>query len=77
MSNNKSDYGADMYEITGDNNSTGDHGHKDKAAGLLKEAQAAGQRIVVTPEENKRILRKIDIRLLPILLIVYGRYSYP
>lgn len=42
------------------------HG-KDKAAELL----AANERIVVTPEENKRVLRKIDLVILPILLSVY------
>ncbi|OAL48502.1 allantoate permease-like protein [Pyrenochaeta sp. DS3sAY3a] len=42
------------------------HG-KDKAAQLL----AANERIVVTSEENKRVLRKIDLIILPILLSVY------
>lgn len=40
---------------------------KDKAAELL----AANERIVVTSEENKRVLRKIDLIILPILLSVY------
>jgi hypothetical protein len=40
---------------------------KDKAAELL----AANDRIVVTPEDNKRVLRKIDLMILPILLSVY------
>ncbi|KAJ4360172.1 uncharacterized protein N0V89_000732 [Didymosphaeria variabile] len=39
----------------------------DKAAELL----ASNERIIVTPEENKRVLRKIDLVLLPILLSVY------
>lgn len=39
----------------------------DKAAELI----ANNERIVVTPEENKRVLRKIDLVLLPILLSVY------
>ncbi|KAF2437731.1 MFS general substrate transporter [Karstenula rhodostoma CBS 690.94] len=39
----------------------------DKAAALL----ASNERIVVTPEGNKRVLRKIDLVLLPILLSVY------
>lgn len=30
-----------------------------------------GQAITVTPEENKRILRKIDLAILPIILIIY------
>jgi hypothetical protein len=42
--------------------------HKDKAAEFL---QNAGQRVVVTAAENKRILRKIDLVILPILLGVY------
>ncbi|KAL5114560.1 hypothetical protein ACEQ8H_007529 [Pleosporales sp. CAS-2024a] len=42
------------------------HG-KDKAAELL----AANDRVVVTPEDNKRVLRKIDLVILPILLSVY------
>ena len=42
------------------------HG-KDKAAELL----AANERIVVTEAENKRVLKKIDLIILPILLSVY------
>lgn len=42
------------------------HG-KDKAAELL----ASTDRIVVTSAENKRVLRKIDLVILPILLSVY------
>jgi len=40
---------------------------RDKAAELL----AANERIVVSAEENKRVLRKIDLVILPILLSVY------
>ena len=40
---------------------------KDKAAELL----AANERIVVTSAENKRVLRKIDLVILPILLSIY------
>lgn len=40
---------------------------KDKAAELL----ASNERIVVTKEENKQVLRKIDLIILPILLSVY------
>ena len=39
----------------------------DKAAAML----ASGERVIVTPEENARILRKIDLVILPILLAVY------
>ncbi|KAF2702979.1 allantoate permease-like protein [Pleomassaria siparia CBS 279.74] len=44
---------------------------RDKAAELL----SANQRIIVTPEDNKRILRKIDLTILPILLAVYSLQS--
>ncbi|KAF2996016.1 hypothetical protein E8E13_001866 [Curvularia kusanoi] len=40
---------------------------KDKAAELL----ASNERIIVTAEENRRVLRKIDLIILPILLSVY------
>ncbi|QIX00675.1 hypothetical protein AMS68_006192 [Peltaster fructicola] len=41
---------------------------RDKAAQLLK---LAGRDIVVSPEDNKRILRKIDLAILPIILFIY------
>lgn len=41
---------------------------KDKAAQFLRRV---GQTVVVTPEDNKRILRKIDLTILPIMLAVY------
>lgn len=31
----------------------------------------AGHKIVVTPQENARVLSEIDLRLLPFLLLVY------
>jgi len=40
---------------------------KDKAAELL----ASNERIVVTADENKRVLKKIDLIILPILLSIY------
>lgn len=43
-------------------------GRKDKAAQLLK---AADHAVVVTPEDNKRILRSIDWHILPIVLVIY------
>lgn len=43
-------------------------GHRDKAAELLR---AAGHSVVVTPEENQRILRMIDWHILPIILAIY------
>jgi hypothetical protein len=48
-----------------------DTAHKDKAAAFLQAAGAVNQRVVVTPEENKRILRKINLTILPIMLGVY------
>ena len=48
---------------------TGDDlAHKDRAAQLLHHA---GQPVVVTPEENTRILKKIDLTILPIMLVIY------
>jgi len=41
---------------------------KDKAAEFL---QHVDQAVVVTPRENARILRKIDLTILPIMLAVY------
>jgi hypothetical protein len=41
---------------------------KDKAAELLQHATEA---VIVTPEENARILKKIDLTILPIMLAVY------
>lgn len=43
-------------------------GARDRAGQLLKEA---GHTVIVTPQENKRILRKIDLAILPVLLTVY------
>jgi hypothetical protein len=45
---------------------------KDKAAEYLNRS---GRRIEVTPEDNARILRKIDLTILPILLFVYALQS--
>lgn len=46
------------------------HTHGDKAADFL-EANGAREYVPVTPEENQRVLRKIDLALLPILLCIY------
>jgi hypothetical protein len=40
---------------------------KDKAAALIE----SSERIHVSPEQNKKVLRKIDLVILPILLSVY------
>lgn len=41
---------------------------KDAAAQFLKDTDRT---VVVTPDDNARILRKIDLRILPIILFVY------
>ncbi|KAI5307403.1 hypothetical protein KEM56_000002 [Ascosphaera pollenicola] len=43
----------------------------DEAAKVLQE-YAGGEPLVVTPEENKRLLRTIDWHLMPVLCIIYG-----
>ncbi|KAI9373385.1 major facilitator superfamily domain-containing protein [Aspergillus egyptiacus] len=42
--------------------------HKDRALELVEDA---GNSTILTPENNKRVLRRIDLRLLPILLGIY------
>lgn len=42
---------------------------RDKAAQFLKQANQAA--VIVTPSDNARVLRKIDLHLLPIILFVY------
>jgi hypothetical protein len=42
--------------------------HGDKAAQFLEANAPDHQHVIVTPEDNKRVLRKIDLALLPILL---------
>jgi sugar phosphate permease len=41
---------------------------RDKAAQFLKQA---GHDVIVTPEDDKRVLRRIDLHLLPVILFVY------
>ncbi|KAL1876344.1 hypothetical protein VTK73DRAFT_9587 [Phialemonium thermophilum] len=41
---------------------------RDKAAEFLKQAD---HEVIVTPEDNARVLRKIDLRILPLILSVY------
>ncbi|KAL4940560.1 hypothetical protein BDV06DRAFT_224003 [Aspergillus oleicola] len=43
-------------------------GRKDKALELIEDV---GHSTILTPENNKRVLRRIDLRLLPILLGIY------
>ncbi len=59
------DINAENIEAVGND---GFPGARDRAGQLLKEA---GHSVVVTPAENKRILRKIDLAILPVLLTVY------
>lgn len=61
--------GAERIEVV-DPNTNIPHSHGDKAAEFL-ENNAPGEHVPVTPEENKRVLRKIDMALLPILLVIY------
>jgi hypothetical protein len=42
--------------------------HGDKAAQFLEANAPDHDQVLVTPEDNKRVLRKIDLALLPILL---------
>lgn len=44
------------------------HKHKDKAVEVLADA---GHSVILTPENNARVLRKIDLRILPIVLGIY------
>lgn len=55
--------------IDPDRKNSGSHG--DKAAQFLEANVPEHQRVVVTPEDNKRVLRKIDLGILPILLSIY------
>lgn len=41
---------------------------KDKAVELLKES---GHSVILTPENNKKVLQKIDLYVLPIILVIY------
>ena len=59
------DVNAETIEAVGNDKYPG---ARDKAGQLLKEA---GRSVFVTPADNKRILRKIDLAILPILLSVY------
>ncbi|ORY57293.1 major facilitator superfamily transporter allantoate [Pseudomassariella vexata] len=47
-----------------------DRGDADEALKVLQGAD--GEVIVLTPEEEKKLLRKIDLNLMPLLCIVYG-----
>lgn len=67
QANKRDDIEAETIETV--NLDSGDHRpHGDKAAEFLEANAPEHEHIVVTPEENKRVLRKIDLALLPILL---------
>jgi hypothetical protein len=61
------DIGAETIEAVR-SNSHHDRFHGDKAAQFLEANAPDHQHVIVTPEDNKRVLRKIDLALLPILL---------
>jgi hypothetical protein len=47
------------------------HANRDDADEALK-VFAEGQVIVLTPEDERKLLRKIDYTLMPLLFVVYG-----
>lgn len=61
------DIGAETIEAVR-SESYNDRPHGDKAAEFLEANAPDNHHMVVTPEDNKRVLRKIDLALLPILL---------
>jgi hypothetical protein len=67
---NPDDIGAETIESVR-SNSFHNRSHGDKAAQFLEANAPDHQHIVVNPEDNKRVLRKIDLALLPILLGSY------
>jgi hypothetical protein len=68
------DLGAETIEtVRSESNNNRSHG--DKAADFLEANAPDHQHVVVTAEDNKRVLRKIDLALLPILLGEHSRDS--
>ncbi|KAJ5480050.1 hypothetical protein N7530_005559 [Penicillium desertorum] len=57
-------------QATPPNNGTGS-GNKPKGDQALQLIEEAGHSNILTPENNAKVLRKIDLRLLPILLGIY------
>lgn len=45
--------------------------HVDEAARILAEAEVDEGNIIVSPEDDRRILRRIDLAVLPAILLVY------
>ena len=62
MADDKIDHIEDESSLRADN------GHTDNAAIVIREA---GHNVVLTHENNKRVLRKIDTHLLPVILAIY------
>ncbi|CAK7245480.1 MAG: hypothetical protein STHCBS139747_007063 [Sporothrix thermara] len=62
----------DIEPVPAANNANVPH-KRDAAAELLRKIgeSGAGDRVVVSPADNARILRKIDMVILPIILVVY------
>ncbi|KAI1840613.1 hypothetical protein JX266_013165 [Neoarthrinium moseri] len=48
------------------------HANKNDADEAFKVLVEGGETIVITPDEERRLLRKIDLNLMPLLCIVYG-----
>lgn len=70
----KNDHSVEtLEEVSSEDASPGEH--KDIATQMVKDAAAAGHHVIVTLEENKRILRKIDLAILPVILSIYGLQS--
>lgn len=61
---------AETIEVAGVERDAAAHKqtHGDKAAQFLEANAPDHDQVLVTPEDNKRVLRKIDLALLPILL---------
>ncbi|CRG85298.1 putative transporter C417,10 [Talaromyces islandicus] len=72
MDNTKSqeDHGVETIEHTIEHhiNAHGENSGKDRAAEVL---QDAGHSAILTPENNARVLRLIDLRVLPLVLGIY------
>jgi hypothetical protein len=61
---------AETIEVAGVERDAAVHkqSHGDKAAQFLEANAPDYDQVLVTPEDNNRVLRKIDLALLPILL---------
>lgn len=64
MANDK----VDHIERSSSTSGASIHAHRDKAADVLDDA---GHNVVLTHENNKRVLRRIDLYILPVVLAIY------